>query len=146
MLRCSCAMVRAMLIPLLATAFLAAASSAKLDTSKIEELTGAKGSLNEKEAVFKVSAPRSDLSITAAGVHLTPAMGLTSWAAFTGDAKHAMAMGDLVLLEDQVNPVMSVALDSGLEVTALHNHFFWDSPKVMFMHIGGMGEDRKSVV
>jgi hypothetical protein len=51
-----------------------------------------------------------------------------------------MVMGDLVLQEDQVNPVMSAALDNGLEVTALHNHFFWDSPKVMFMHIGGMGE------
>src|SRR5438477_3090236 len=51
-----------------------------------------------------------------------------------------MVMGDLVLTEDQVNPVMSQALDEGLEVTALHNHFFWDSPKVMFMHIGGMGD------
>jgi uncharacterized protein DUF1259 len=51
----------------------------------------------------------------------------------------AMVMGDIVLLEDQVNPVMSVALTNGLEVTALHNHFFWDTPKVMFMHIGGMG-------
>jgi Domain of Unknown Function (DUF1259) len=50
-------------------------------------------------------------------------------------------MGDMVLLEDQVNPVMSVALDNGLEVTALHNHFFWDAPKVMFMHIGGMGSE-----
>ena len=53
-----------------------------------------------------------------------------------------MVMGDIVLLEDQVNPVMSAALDNGLEVTALHNHFFWDSPKVMFMHIGGMGDDK----
>ena len=52
-----------------------------------------------------------------------------------------MVMGDMVLLEDQVNPVMSVALENGLEVTALHNHFFWDTPKVMFMHIGGMGEE-----
>jgi hypothetical protein len=52
-----------------------------------------------------------------------------------------MVMGDLVLLEDQVNPGMSVALDNGLEVTALHNHFFWDTPKVMFMHIGGVGEE-----
>jgi Domain of Unknown Function (DUF1259) len=51
-----------------------------------------------------------------------------------------MVMGDIVLLEDQVNPVMEAALQNGLEVTALHNHFFWDSPKVMFMHIGGMGE------
>jgi hypothetical protein len=68
-------------------------------------------------------------------------MGLTSWAAFKKMRDHTMVMGDTVLLEDQVNPVMSVALDNGLEVTALHNHFFWDSPKVMFMHIGGMGTE-----
>ncbi len=111
------------------------------DTAKIEELTGARGSYNEKEGVFKVSILRSDLSIVAAGVRLTPPMGLTSWAAFTRAGQQTMVMGDMVLLEDQVNPVLSVALDNGLEVTALHNHFFWDSPKVMFMHIGGMGEE-----
>jgi hypothetical protein len=112
-----------------------------LDKEKIEQLTGAKGKLDEKEGVFKVSVPRSDLQVTASGVHMTPAMGLTSWAAFEQHGKEAMVMGDLVLLEDQVNPVMSTALDSGLEVTALHNHFFWDSPKVMFMHIGGHGSE-----
>ncbi len=68
-------------------------------------------------------------------------MGLTSWAAFKRAGGHTIVMGDTVLLEDQVNPVMSVALDNGLEVTALHNHFFWDTPKVMFMHIGGMGDE-----
>ena len=114
---------------------------ASLDTAKIEELTGAKGVFNEKEGVFKVSVPRSDLSVTAAGVKLTPPMGLTSWAAFKRAGKHTVVMGDIVLLEDQVNPVMSTALDNGLEVTALHNHFFWDSPKVMFMHIGGMRDE-----
>jgi hypothetical protein len=112
----------------------------KFDTARIEELTGAKGKLDEAEGVFKVSVPRSDLSVTAAGVRLTPPMGLTSWAAFTQAGKHTAVMGDTVVLEDQVNPVMSVALDNGLEVTALHNHFFWDNPKVMFMHIGGMGD------
>jgi Domain of Unknown Function (DUF1259) len=112
----------------------------KLDTAKIEQLTGAKGKLDEKENVFKVSAPRSDLRVNAGGVKMTPPMGLTSWAAFTPMGDHVMVMGDTVMTEDQVNPVMSVALDNGLEVTALHNHFFWDSPKVMFMHIGGMGE------
>jgi hypothetical protein len=117
----------------------AAARAPGLDTARIEELTGAKGTLDAKEGVFKVNVPRSDLSVTAGGVHVTPPLGLTSWAAFqTEGAGQAMVMGDLVLLEDQVNPVMSVALDNGLEVTALHNHFFWDSPKVMFMHIGGM--------
>src|SRR5205823_10990302 len=65
------------------------------------------------------------------------------WASFKRMSDHAMVMGDQVLLEDQVNAVMSVALDNGLEVTALHNHFFWDSPKVMFMHIGGMGDESK---
>jgi hypothetical protein len=120
-----------------------AGSSNALDTAKIERLTGAKGKLDEKEGAFKVSMPRSDLSITAAGVKLTPPMGLTSWAAFKKAGRHTIVMGDIVLLEDQVNPVMSVALDDGLEVTALHNHFFWESPKVMFMHIGGSGDEEK---
>ena len=116
--------------------------AAALDTAAIEELTGAKGSLDAKEGVFKVSLPRGDIKATAGGVRMTPPLGLTAWAAFTKAGKHTMVMGDIVLLEDQVNPVMSAALDNGLEVTALHNHFFWDTPKVMFMHIGGMGEDK----
>jgi hypothetical protein len=115
----------------------------KLNTARIEELTGAKGQMDAKENVFKVSMPRSDLSVTAAGTKLTPALGLTCWAAFTPMGDHIAVMGDQVVLEDQVNPVMSVALENGLEVTALHNHFFWDSPKVMFMHIGGMGDQEK---
>jgi hypothetical protein len=119
------------------------AQASSLDTAKIEKLTGLSGTLNEKEGVFKVSYPRSDIAASAAGVKLTPPMGLTAWAAFTKAGKHAMVMGDIVMLEDQVNPVMSAALDNGLEVTALHNHFFWDSPKVMFMHIGGMGDEEK---
>ena len=73
-----------------------------------------------------------------------PFLGLTSWAAFTPhSATELMVMGDLVLLEDEVNPVMSVALENGLEVTALHNHFFYESPRVMFMHIGGSGAPEK---
>jgi len=115
----------------------------KLDTAKIEQLTGAKGQLNEKEGVFKVNVPRTDLKVTVAGVKMTPPMGLTSWAAFQQVGDQTMVMGDMVTLEDQVNPVMDVALQNGLAVTALHNHFFWDSPKVMFMHIGGMGAEEK---
>jgi hypothetical protein len=127
----------------LATVALSIAAGGKFDTAKIEQLTGTKGELNEKEGVFKVSAPRTDLEVTAAGVKMNPAMGLTSYAAFMRVGAKTMVMGDTTLLEDQVNPVMSVALDSGLDVTALHNHFFWDSPKVMFMHIGGMGDEEK---
>lgn len=119
------------------------AAQAKLDTAKIEQLTGAKGELSQKEGVFTVRVPRTDLQVTTAGVKMNPAMGLTSYAAFMKAGARAMVMGDTTLLEDQVNPVMSVALDNGLEVTALHNHFFWDSPKVMFMHIGGMGDEDK---
>jgi hypothetical protein len=81
--------------------------------------------------------------VSAAGVRLTPPLGLTSWAAFKRAGSDVVVMGDLVLLEDQVNPVLTVALDLGLEVTALHNHFFWDTPKVMFMHIGGMGPESR---
>jgi hypothetical protein len=115
----------------------------KLDQAKIEQLTGLKGKFNEKENVFKVSYPRSDLQVTIAGVKATPPMGLTAWAAFKPMNNQVMVMGDMVLIESEVNPVMSVALDNGLEVTALHNHFFGDEPKVMFMHIGGMGDHDK---
>ena len=119
------------------------AAEGKVDTAKIEQLTGVKGELNEKEGVFTIRVPRTDLQVTIAGVKMNPAMGLTSYAAFMKAGANTMVMGDTTLLEDQVNPVMSVALDSGLEVTALHNHFFWASPKVMFMHIGGMGNEEK---
>ena len=136
-------LVGALATPANAAPKLSSGSGPRLDTARIEQLTGAKGKLDEKEGVFKVSVPRADLSVTAAGVKLTPPMGLTSWAAFKRAGNHTVVMGDMVLLEDQVNPVISVALDSGLEVTALHNHFFWDSPKVMFMHIGGMGDEAK---
>jgi hypothetical protein len=122
---------------------LAWAADAGLNTARIEELTGVKGKLNEKEGVFKVTLPRTDIKTTIAGVKMNPALGLGAWAAFTRAGDHTMVMGDMVLLEEQVNPVMSAALDNGLEVTALHNHFFWDSPKIMFMHIGGMGDEEK---
>jgi len=130
-------------VSLAGTARVAIAAQGKLDSAKIEQLTGMKGEMNEKEGVLTVRAPRTDLQVTTAGVKMNPAMGLTSYAAFMKAGDKTMLMGDTTLLEDQVNPVMSVALDSGLEVTALHNHFFWDSPKVMFMHIGGMGDEEK---
>lgn len=112
-------------------------------TNKIEKLTGVKGKLDAAENVFKVSVPRTDLSVTVAGVKMIPAMGFTSWVAFKPAGDQVMVMGDMVLTEDQVNPVLSMALDNGIEVTALHNHFLWDTPKVMYMHIGGMGDIEK---
>jgi hypothetical protein len=127
-----------------ATAFaliVAAAHAADvLDTAKIEQLTGLKGSFSKEENVFKVSKPRSDVKIQVDKWSMPTFMGLTSWAAFTpAHNGQAMMMGDTVVFEDEVNPAMSTALNAGLEVTALHNHFFFDQPKVYFMHISGMG-------
>src|SRR4030095_10612881 len=120
------------------------AAHAALDGSKIEQLTGLKGTLNEAEGVFKVTAPRTDVKVSVDGWQMPPFMGLTSWAGFaTGKKVEAMVMGDLVLLQDEVNPVMSAALDSGLSVTALHNHFFDDEPKIYFMPIAGEGSAEK---
>jgi hypothetical protein len=118
---------------------IAADASAALDTAKIDEITGLKGKLNDKEGVYKVTFPRNDVKVTVEGWQMPPFMGLGTWAAFQGENDKAMVMGDTILFEDEVNRVMSIALDNGLSVTALHNHFFFDQPKVYFMHIGGEG-------
>jgi uncharacterized protein DUF1259 len=117
-----------------------AQTPAGLDTAAIEQITGLKGQLIAEENVFKVTKPRTDVKIQVDGWTMPPFMGLGSWAAFTPGHGMTMLMGDTVLFEDEVNPVMSAALDAGLEVTALHNHFFFDEPKVFFMHIGGAGD------
>jgi rhodanese-related sulfurtransferase len=113
-------------------------SHAALDTNRIEQITNLKGAWNAAEGVFKITAPRNDVAVKVDEWKMPPFMGLTSWAAFlAGKKTEAMVMGDLVLFEDEVNPVMSAALENGLAVTALHNHFFHAEPPVYFMHIGG---------
>src|SRR6266436_5897952 len=112
-------------------------ASGSLDTDKIDQATGLKGKLNEKEGVYKVTFPRDDVKVVVGGWTMPPFMGLGTWAAFTPTKNGAMVMGDTVLFEDEVNAAMSAALDNGLSVTALHNHFFFDHPKVYFMHIEG---------
>ncbi len=116
---------------------------AALDTAKIDQITGLKGKFNEKEGVYKVTFPRSDVKVVVDGWTMPPFMGLGTWAAFTEAKTGAMVMGDTVLFEDEVNAAMSAALDNGLNVTALHNHFFFDQPKVFFMHIEGEGTVEK---
>src|SRR5437773_8473062 len=128
---------------LIFTAFIAASVAAGLNTARIDELTGLKGKMNEKEGVYKVTFPRDDVKVVVDGWPMPPFMGLGTWAAFKGESEKAIVMGDTVLFEDEVNPVMSVALDNGLSVTALHNHFFFDHPKVYFMHIEGEGTVEK---
>src|SRR5262245_42349800 len=117
-----------------------AQAPAGLDTAAIEQATGLKGQLIAEENVFKVGKPRADVKINVDGWTMAPFMGLGSWAAFTPAHDGVMVMGDTVLFEDEVNPAMSAALEAGLEVTALHNHFFFDERKVYFMHIGGVGD------
>jgi len=118
----------------------ARAADPALDAAAIESITGLTGSMNKAENVFKVSKPRTDIKASVDRWALPPFMGITSYAAFMPVAAGTMVMGDTVLLEDEVNPAMSAALDAGLEVTALHNHFFFDQPRIYFMHIGGMGD------
>jgi hypothetical protein len=117
-----------------------AQSIAGLDTAAIEEASGLKGQAIPEEKVFKIGKPRTDVKVQVDQWAMPPFMGLGSWAAFTPAHGGVMMMGDTVLFEDEVNPVMSAAFEAGLEVTALHNHFFFDEPKVYFMHIGGMGD------
>ena len=125
-------------------AMLPVMANAALDTNQIEKITGLKGVWSAAEGVFKVTVPRNDVKIVVDGWTMPPFMGLGTWAAFTQSKMGgAMVMGDTVLFQDEVNPVMSAALDNGLAVTALHNHFFYDEPKVYFMHIGGEGSADK---
>jgi hypothetical protein len=121
-------------------AIISSAVAASLDTARIDQITGLKGKMNEKEGVYRVTFPRNDVKVVVDGWTMPPFMGLGTWAAFTKGARtEAMVMGDTVLFEDEVNAAMSAALDNGLSVTALHNHFFFDQPKVFFMHIEGEG-------
>jgi hypothetical protein len=130
-------------ITLLFVASVFASVAAGLDTTRIDELTGLKGKMNEKEGVYKVTFPRNDVKVVVDRWTMPPFMGLGTWAAFTETKNGAMVMGDTVLFEDEVNAAMSAALDNGLSVTALHNHFFFDHPKVFFMHIEGEGTIEK---
>jgi len=92
-----------------------------------------------KDGVLKVNIPRSELKVTIGQRSAPTPFGFGGWVAFTkGDGMDVM-MGDLVLTEDEVNPVMSKLLENGLDVTALHNHFFWEQPRIFYMHVHGMG-------
>src|SRR6266536_5950285 len=109
------------------------------DWKPVEQALGKAGSMQPGD-VYKVSLPRSDLKVTVAGVELKPALALGSWVAFKKTGDMTMIMGDLVLTEDEVRPVMTKLQEGGVEVTALHNHVLHESPRVMYMHIHGMGD------
>jgi hypothetical protein len=129
--------------PCTATAQGRAPGGKALDWSAVDQALGRKGA-TQPGGVMRYGFPRSDLQVTASGVRLKPALALGSWVAFlsTGGG-HAMMMGDLVLTEDEVGPVMRRLQQGGVEQTALHNHLLHESPHVMYMHVAGRGDPAK---
>jgi len=119
-----------------------APAPATLDEKAVSTATGVEKLEKSPDGTMKATWPRTDVDVVVDGFKMPPFMGLTSWAAFSPGKPgvEAMVMGDFVLFEDEVNPAMSKLLDAGIEVTALHNHFFFDQPKVFFMHVGGEGK------
>jgi hypothetical protein len=117
------------------------ASAAQDPPADYQEVLTALGKTGDfKDGVLKVNIPRNDVHVTIHGREAPTPFGFGGWVALTkGEGGHEVMMGDLVLREDEVNPVMSALLDNGLEVTALHNHFFWDQPRMYYMHVHGMG-------
>src|SRR6516164_9292155 len=132
------------IIVLLTCLGLPAPSSAqeRLDPDRIASAAGVKASTTP-DGVVRIAWARSDVPVKVDGVPFKPFAGLGSWAAFTKAPHGAMVMGDTVVFQDEVTPAMDAAFGAGLEVTGLHNHFFYDEPKVYFMHIGGMGDPEK---
>jgi uncharacterized protein DUF1259 len=118
----------------------AKAKSQNIDDWKaVEQALGKSGSIQPGE-VYKVSLPRSDLKVTAGGVELRPALALGSWIAFKRFGEMTVVMGDLVLTEEEVTPVLTKLQEGGIETTALHNHVLHENPRVVYMHIHAMGD------
>jgi hypothetical protein len=118
---------------------LAFAQEVPSDYQEVLKIVGKSG--DYKSNVLKVNIPRNDLHMKVAGYPLPTPFGFGGWFAMTkGDGGEEVVMGDLVLTQEEVNPVMSSLLEHGFDITALHNHFFWDEPRVFFMHIHGHGK------
>lgn len=115
------------------------AATPKKDWKDVEAALGRAGTV-QPDGAYKVSFPRGDLSVTTDGVAIKPALALGSWTAFNETGAHAMAMGDLVLLESEVNPVIAELQKGGIEVTAIHNHLIGEAPRVMYVHFNGHGD------
>src|SRR5437667_11276901 len=128
-----------LMLGVVASAVFLTAQEVPADYQQVLKIVGKSG--DYKQNVLKVNVPRNDQHITIADYPVPTPFGFGGWFALTkGDDGTDVMMGDLVLLEDEVNPVMSALLDHGLEMTALHNHFFWAQPEVFFMHIHGHGK------
>src|SRR5262245_22944146 len=130
-----------LLAAVLTLAFAAAANAQEIDWKKVDEALGRSGAVTGD--VHRYGFPRSDLQVTLDGVTIRPALALGGWAAFKPVHGGAMVMGDLVLLETEINPVMTKLIENGLEITAIHNHVLRGSPATFYMHIGGHGDPVK---
>jgi hypothetical protein len=123
---------------MLATALAVSAQETPADYQQVLTTLGKQGDF--KDGVLKINIPRNDIAVTVAGVKTPTPFGFGGWLAMTkGTGGMNVMMGDLVLTQDEVNPVMSALLDAGVEVTALHNHFFWEEPRIFYMHVHGHG-------
>ena len=121
----------------------APAVASAADWTKVAEVLGKSGT-EMPGGVYRVGLPRTDLKVTLDGVELKPAFALGSWLAFVEHGRdEVMVMGDLVLTDDEVNPVMKRLAEGGLEITALHNHLLRNTPHTMYMHVGGHGDPTK---
>jgi hypothetical protein len=130
------------LIATLSLGLCSIASAADPDWSKVEQALGKKGSA-QPGGVYKFGFPRSDLKVTVDGVAIKPSLALGSWLAFVTTAGGAMFMGDLVLTESEIAPVMKHLVDNGVEISAVHNHLLRASPPVVYMHVAGHGDAAK---
>lgn len=118
-------------------------ASSRTDWKDVEQALGRAGTLQPGD-VYKVGFPRADLTVVADGVTVKPALALGSWVAFKeSGAGHAMAMGDLVLLESEITPVMDALQRGGIDQSALHNHLVGETPHVMYLHFSGHGDAAK---
>jgi hypothetical protein len=123
-----------------AIALASAAAGAQEVPAEYKAVLSALGKTGDfKDGVLKVNIPRNDLRVTINQRSAPTPFGFGGWVALTKGQGMDVMMGDLVLTEDEVNPVMSALLQNGLEVTALHNHFFWEQPRIFYMHVHGMG-------
>jgi hypothetical protein len=109
-----------------------------VDTAKLDEALGRSG--QKSGDVYRVGFPRTDLHVSVGGIEIKPGFALGSWAAFAGTDSEAFVMGDLVLLEDELNPVMKSLRAAGFEITAVHNHLMKETPQVLYMHYSGHGK------
>lgn len=122
--------------------FSAAALAADVDWKQVGQALGKEGSMQPGD-IYKVGLPRTDLKVTLDGVEIKPALALGSWLAFQQDGTKGAVMGDLVLTEDEINPVMSKLAEGQIAITALHNHLLRSQPTTMYMHVAGDGDPVK---